>query len=181
MSSSAIPVHSVPRTARPPNAFGKDNLLYLSAIQKQHEIRDAAAPAVHEDCMHCGNCHKPRGAPAAFSADIVASNVEHFRPLSSDHLVTMVTGISHTLTAQLTTAATKSRFLHLTARGRDTDDDSSEDEFEKLSCDLLTSAIDNLCAIEALLVERTDRSVSTWFHAKVSVVVLVLSADSSRR
>ena len=178
MSSSAIPVSPAPRTARPPNAFGKDNLLYLSAIQKQHEIRDAAAPAV-DACMQCGNCHTARGAPAAFSCDIVASNVEHFRPLSSDHLVTMVTGITHTLTSQLTTAATKSRFIHLTARGRDTDEDSSEDEFEKLSLDLLTSAIDNLCAIETLLVERTDRSVSAFFHAKVRVVVLYMLADSS--
>jgi len=178
MSSLAMPVSPAPRTVRPPNAFGKDNLLYLAAIQKQHEIRDAAAPAV-DACMQCGNCHTARGAPAAFSCDIVASNVEHFRPLSSDHLVTMVTGITHTLTSQLTTAATKSRFIHLTARGRDTDEDSSEDEFEKLSLDLLTSAIDNLCAIETLLVERTDRSVSAFFNAKVRVVVLYLLADSS--
>ena len=98
--------------------------------------------------MHCGFRHQPRGSPAAFSSDIVASNVADFRHLDSDQLVMFVSGVAHSLIVQLDSVALKSRLSALA-------DEDSDDEFEKLACDFLTSAIDNVYGVETLLVERS--------------------------
>ena len=153
-STSAPPPHRLGGIAappRPPRAGyqGGGACFFAAASERQDEIRAGTAPIVLNDCLHCGFRHQPRGSPAAFSSDIVASNVADFRHLDSDQLVMFVSGVAHQLIVQLDSVALKARLSALAG------EDSDDDDFEKLACDFVTSAIDNLCGIETLLVERS--------------------------
>jgi len=172
LSASAPPLNRSGGIAAPPRPIragyqGGGACFFAAASERQDEIRAAAAPLVHNDCMHCGHCHKPRGSPAAFSSDIVASNVADFRHLDSDQLVTFASGVAHQLIVQLDSVALKSRLAAIAG------EDSDDDVFEKLACDLVTGAIDNLCGVETLLVERSRSDGHT-----VKLAVWLGSANS---
>jgi len=150
---------------RPPRAEGCV-AFFEQAARKQEKSRRkrqnevaAAAAAVDESCGLCGNYHGSRGSPSPYSLDIYASNVVDFRHLDNEQLVSMALGVAQQLIAHLSHVATKAR--------HDPDILAPADHMWQDVADtnrvckgIITTALDNLCAVETIMQQRHDNAVA---------------------
>ena len=119
----------------------------------------AAAAAVDEICGVCGFFHGSRGSPSPYSLDIYASNVVDFRRLDSEQLVSMALGVAQQLIAQLSHVATKAQCNpDILAPADHMWQDAAD--FNRVCKGPITTALDQLCAVEAIMQQRHDNAVA---------------------